>query len=86
MYTHISRIRTILKRLAKKLQPAALAPYEQVIAKAAKEGEHEYVRHAADEVLAATAWLATLDANGDGKLGRRELRKLRDMQSSEDAS
>ena len=39
-----------------------------------------------DEVLAATAWLATLDANGDGKLGRRELRKLRDMQSSEDAS
>lgn len=39
-----------------------------------------------DEALAATAWLVTLDADGDGKIRRRELRKLRDMQRARDAS
>ena len=39
-----------------------------------------------DEALAATAWLVTLDADGDGKIRRRELRKLRDMQPARDAS
>ena len=38
-----------------------------------------------DEALAATAWLETLDSDGDGKILRRELRKLRDMLPSKDA-
>ena len=39
-----------------------------------------------DEALAATAWLVTLDADGDGKIRRGELRKLRDMQPARDTS
>ena len=39
-----------------------------------------------DEALATTAWLVALDADGDGKIRRRELRKLRDMLPGRDAS